>query len=90
MEYPGASQGQNEFKLGLIPSPLLARSFQRLDIRNQRGNLRRPKFSAERRHLTRFTLADPAGDPVVGKTQIVQAGAIVTVGGGTMTMRAVS
>src|ERR1700675_4345057 len=68
---------------------LLARSFQRLDIRNQRSNLLGPKFSGERRHLTRFTLADPVGNPVVLKTQIVQIGAIVTVGICTMTVSAV-
>jgi hypothetical protein len=67
-----------------------AELFQRLDIRNQGGNLRRLKFSGERRHLARFTLADSVGNPVVGKIQIVQVRSIVTMCGGTMTMRAVS
>jgi hypothetical protein len=68
----------------------LAHSFQGLDIRNQGSNLRRLKFSGERRHLTRLALADSIGNPIIGQTKIVQVRPIVTMCACTMTMRAVS
>ena len=75
--------------LNFLFKRLLARSFQRLDIRDQRGYLRWLKFSGERRHFARFAFADSGGNPVVGQTKIVQIRSVVTMCACTMTMRAI-
>jgi hypothetical protein len=84
---PATSATKNHFNF--LFKRLLARSFQRLDIRNQSSNLRWLKFSGERRHFARFAFANSVCNPVVSQTKIVQIRSIITVGGGTMTMSAI-
>src|SRR5579859_3848054 len=79
----------HKFILMLCSPSKFAWSFQGLDISDQGGNLLRLKFAGEGGHLARLALADPVGNPVVAKVQLVKIRTLVAAGVGAMAMGAI-